>query len=149
VKQTTFFLIILAILVLLGIFVFGKILAAKNLQIGLGEIALTHVTWSGVQLSVTVVVYNPNFLSVTIDKFHAGVYANDIPLTAIELPEPVKIRPGKAIEKEFIIDVNYLDAGVAFINALKERKVTWKIQGEYFFQLPFGVQYPYTFEFIK
>lgn len=130
---------------LIGIFLFLKIGAVSTLQIGLSEITIDQVSWTDIHLNFKIIIHNPNIVSVTIDRFHARIHANKVRITTIELLEPIKIAPGQAITKEFSIVVDYLDVGEAIINAIRQRKIEWTIEGEYFFNL-FGITIPYTFE---
>ena len=136
------FIIVLA---LVGIFAFLKISAITNLQVGLSEVTLDQVSWQDMHLTFKIVIHNPNIVSVTIDRFHARIFANEIRIATIELLQPSKIMPGESLTKEFSIVISYFDVGEAIINAIRERKIEWKIEGEYFFRL-FGITMPYTFE---
>lgn len=136
---------IIIVLGLIGIFAFLKISAVTNLQVALSEITIDQVSWTDMHLNFEIVIQNPNVVSVTIDRFHARLYANKERVATVELLDPVKIPPGGTITKEFNIVISYLEVGEAIISAIRERKIEWTIEGEYFFRL-FGITIPYTFE---
>lgn len=138
---------ILIILVLLGLgfFAYREVAGLRNLQITITEFSADRAGWTHFRFGFTVHIYNPNPFSVKVGNFKANVYANDVSLTSIELAEPIKIPLMYGIERTFYVDVNYADIGTVIFKAIWEKKLTWKIEGEYNVQLPFGFTFPYKF----
>lgn len=136
---------VIIVLGLIGIFAFLKISAVTNLQVVLSEITIDQVSWTDMHLNFKIIIHNPNVVSVTIDRFHGRLFANDVRVATIELLDPVKIPAGDAITKDFSIVISFLDVGEVIIKSIRERKIEWKLEGEYFFNL-FGITLPYTFE---
>lgn len=138
---------ILIILVLLGLgfFAYREVAGLRNLQITITEFSADRAGWTQFRFGFTVHIYNPNPFRVTVGNFKAHVYANDVSLTSIELAEPIKIPAMYGVERTFYVDVKYADIGTVIFRAIWEKKLTWKIEGEYNIQLPFGFTFPYKF----
>ena len=128
---------------------YQKVIAIKNLDVTLLEISAGEFTWTSFTLGIALNVYNPNDIDVKVGNFTARAFANNIQMAEVRLPEPVPIAKHTAVQKVFNLKINYLDAGVALLQAIKEKQVTWRVQGEYAVQLPLGLTYPFTFDVQK
>ncbi len=149
-------LIICAIifLILAGIAIYTyvayqKVTAVRNLDVTLVQINANEFTLSSFNLGITLDIYNPNEIDVKVGRFTARTFANDIKLAEITLSEPIPIAKHTTARKMFSLKIHYLDIGVALIQAIRERQVTWRVQGEYDVQLPLGLVYPFTFDLQK
>ncbi len=136
---------IIILLLALGIFAYKEVAGLRNLQVTITEFSADRAGWTHFRFGFTVHIYNSNPFSVKVGNFKARVYANDVSLTSIELAEPFKIPALYGVEKTFYVDVNYADIGTVIFKAIWEKKLTWKIEGEYNIQLPFGFTFPYKF----
>jgi len=136
------------LIVLLGIAAYIAVTAIKSVQVNLVEVSLDQVSWTGMRIGFTVRVYNPNPFSITVGRFSANAYANDIFLTAVSL-EPFKLPAMQSVDQHFSVDVRYAQVGTALLRAFQEKDARWKIEGEYVLRLPLGITYPYKFEIVK
>lgn len=146
-------LIILAIifLILAGVAIYTytayqQVTAVKNLEVTLLEISAGEFTWTSFTLGIALNVYNPNEIDVEVGNFTMRASANNVQVAEIQIPEPIPIAKHNSVQKVFNLKINYLDAGVALLQAIKEKQVTWRVQGEYAVQLPLGLTYPFTFD---
>jgi len=150
-QKKRFLWIILSILLLVAGFAYyqyQKITAVKNLEIKLDNANLEKATLAGIQLGFTIEIHNPNKIDVNIGAFRARIYANEVPLTEINLPE-TKLPALQSIQKTVSLKLSYLEVGTAIIRAIQQKDVIWKVQGEYILKLPFGITYPYMFEIVR
>ncbi len=152
-KQRKTLLIVSAIicLILAGIALYTyvayqKVTAIRNLDVTLLEISAGEFTWTSFTLGIALNVYNPNDIDVKVGNFTARAFANNIKVAEVRLPEPVPIAKHTAVQKIFNLKINYLDAGAVILQAIKDKHVTWRVQGEYDVQLPLGLTYPFTFD---
>jgi LEA14-like dessication related protein len=143
------FLIVVLIIALLGVYAYLKITSIKQLQINIMEAKADKIGLTSVRLTFNVYIFNPNVLKTTVNKFHANIHANNIYLTSIKLDEPITIQANEGISHDFTVEISYLDAGAVLFQAIKEQKITWRIEGEYLLALPFGVTYPYYFDIAR
>jgi len=140
--------ILVIIVLVVGVFAYfeyEKISAVRDLDINIVGVAIEKVTYTSIQVGLIITITNPNLISVNIGEFRATAYANDVKISEIELPGG-KLKPLETSEARFSLQVNFIDVGAALLKAIQERNVNWKIKGEYVLQLPFGLEYPYTFE---
>lgn len=149
-------LIICAIifLVLAGVAIYTytayqKVTAIKNLDVTLVQIAANEFTLSSFNLGITFDIYNPNDIDVEVGKFSARTFANNIQLADITLSETLPIAKHTTARKIFYLRIHYLDVGIALLQAIREKHVTWRVQGEYDVQLPLGLAYPFTFNITR
>ena len=140
---------IIGIILVLCIFAYNEyqgIKAVKELKITLVEARIEKIELARTTLVFTLNAYNPNKVDVRVGTLQATIYANGAAITSVELPEPVMIPSGESYQQYFLIQLNHLDLGMALIKAIKEKTISWTIRGNYLLQLPFGIDYPYTFE---
>ena len=146
-------LIICAIifLVLAGVAIYTytayqKVTAIKNLDVTLVQISANEFTFSSFNLGITLDIYNPNEIDVEVGNFTARTFANNIQLADITFSEPIPIAKHTTARKIFYLRIHYLEVGLALIQAIREKQVSWHVQGEYDVQLPLGLAYPFTFD---
>lgn len=125
---------------------YQKVTAIRNLDVTLTDISAGEFTWTSFTLGIALNVYNPNDIDVKVGKFTARAFANNIKVAEIRLPEPVPIAKHTSVQKIFNLKINYLDAGAVLLQAIKDKHVAWRVQGEYDVQLPLGLTYPFTFD---
>jgi LEA14-like dessication related protein len=138
--------LILAGIALYTYVAYQKVTAIKNLDVTLLEISAGEFTWTSFTLGIALNVYNPNDIDVKVGNFTARAFANNIQVASVQLPEPVPIAKHTAVQKIFNLKINYLDAGAVLLQAIKDKQVFWRVQGEYDVQLPLGLTYPFTFD---
>ena len=141
-------LIIIIVLLALAFYEYQKLTAVRNLQVELEEARVSHFSWTGLTVEMVIILYNPNTLAVNVGEFHGVVYLNNIPIGEILTP-PVKLLSGEHIEENFAIQAGYIELGAGILKAIKEGQVNLKVKGTYMLHLPFGIEYPYTFEINK
>jgi len=132
------------LIVLLGIAAYIAVTAIKSVQVNLLEVSLDQVSWTGMRIGFTVRVYNPNPFSITVGRFSANTYANDIFLTAVSL-EPFKLPAMQSVDQHFSADVSYAQIGTALLKAIQDKNVNWKVEGEYVLTMPLGITYSNEF----
>ncbi len=148
-KKRTLVAILIAVLVVLGLigfYVYQRIAAVQNLQVSLVDVKADQITWKGLRLGFTLQISNPNPVDVTVGRFNASLYANNIHLTYVELLEPIPLRPQESVQQTFYLTASYLDLGAVILESIKNKQTNWIVRGEYILQLPFGITYPYKFE---
>ncbi len=126
-------------------FAYEKVTALKNLDVKLVSIRAEEFKINRFTLVIDLDIYNPNEKEVSVGDFTAQAYSNDVLLATVDLPA-FKIPSQRSHPTEYHLGINYIDVGFALLQALKEKKVTWQVNGTYFIQLPLGVAYPYTFD---
>jgi LEA14-like dessication related protein len=141
-------------LVLAGIAIYTytayqQVTAIKNLDVTLVQISANEFTLSSFNLGITLDIYNPNEIDVEVGNFSARTFANNIQLADITLSEPIPIAKHTTARKIFYLRIHYLEIGLALIQAIREKQVSWRVQGQYAVQLPLGLAYPFTFELQK
>ncbi len=140
--------ILIIILLGLAVYQYQKLTAVRNLQIELEEARVSHFSWTGLTVEMVIIVYNPNTIAVNVGEFHGVIYLNNIPVGEILTP-PVKLLSGEHIEENFAVQAGYIELGAGILKAIKEGQVNLKVKGTYILHLPFGIEYPYTFEIDK
>lgn len=131
----------------LGIYaylLYQSITDIKNLDVSLKGIRAEEFTLSKFTLVIDLDIYNPNKHDVTVGNFSAQAYSNDRLLATVDL-ESFKIPAQRSHPIEYHLGINYLDVGIALIQAIKDKQVTWRVNGEYVLYLPLGFTYPYKF----
>ncbi len=142
----------IAIVLILGIiayYQYQKATAVKNLEIGLAEITASEFTLTSFKLGITFNIHNPNKMDVTIGRFTAKTFANNVQIAEITLPDKIKLASGITAQEAVSIRINYLDAGIAVFEAIKNKKATWQVKGKYEMELPLGIIYPFAFDVQK
>jgi LEA14-like dessication related protein len=125
---------------------YQQVTAIRNLDVTLLEISAGEFTWTSFTLGIALNIYNPNDIDIEVGNFTARASANNVQVAEIRLPEPIPIAKQTSVQKIFNLKINYLDAGAALLQAIKDKQVTWHVQGEYAVQLPLGLTYPFTFD---
>jgi LEA14-like dessication related protein len=138
--------LILAGIALYTYVAYQKVTAIRNLDVTLLEISAGEFTWTSFTLGIALNVYNPNDIDVEVGKFTMRASANNVQVAEIQMPETTPIMTHSAVQKSFNLKINYLDAGAVILQAIKDKQVTWRVQGEYDVQLPLGLTYPFTFD---
>jgi LEA14-like dessication related protein len=144
-KRGIWIILILLILGSIGYYTYVKLTGIKDLKIELIDTRIDNVSLTGITFQITLLLSNPNQVSVTVGRFRAFVYANDVYISTLELAEPIEIKSKQQVEQEITLRINYIDVGIAIVNSIKEKAATWRISGEYELHGPFGLAYPYTF----
>lgn len=128
---------------------YQQVTAIKNLDVSLVQVSANEFTLSSFNLGITLDIYNPNEVDVEVGRFTARTSANNVQLADITLSEPIPIAKHITARKIFYLRIHYLEVGLALIQAIREKQVTWRVQGEYDVQLPLGLTYPFTFDLQK
>src|SRR5574341_690897 len=125
-------------------FAYEKVEALKKLDVKLVSIRAEDFTINRFTLVIDLDIYNPNEKEVSVGNFTARAYSNNVLLATVDLPS-FKMPAMRSYPTEYQLGINYLDVGFTLLQALKEKKVTWEVNGTYFIQLPLGLAYPYSF----
>jgi len=140
--------IFLIVLLLAGVFVYyeyKKAAAVQNLEVSFVSAEVEKLSVTGLTLGFTVNIRNPNDIGVDVGAFNVYVSANDVPLTYFKLL-PMKISSKESVQQHFSADFGYLDLGSSLVKAIREKKLVWRIRGEYVLDLPFNIKYAFNFE---
>ncbi len=149
ISWTIFALFLLALIISLAIFQqYKQAERIKQLDVDLVSATIDEIKLTSVKIGLTFSIHNPNKKDVTIGNFTAKVSTNDKTITDITLPQ-FTLPAQKTTLRTIKFRVNYLDLGVAAIESIRQKQANWQVQGKYYLQLPFGIQYPYEFNIEK
>ena len=140
------FIVLIILLGVIGFAAYLKLSAVRNIELEIAKVEVDQFTFTNFRLTLTVNIFNPNERPVTIDRFNARVYANNVFITSIVLAEPITIGAMDGVTQQFSATINYLDLGAAMLQAVKAKGVHWRVKGEYLLKLPFWITFPYQFD---
>ena len=103
--------------------------ALENIQIELVDITIRGIGLAGVNLDVSLDMYNPNDVIATLDRSEYGLWFNGNYLGDGTIQQEIDIPPftSRQIHTEF--SLNYAEVGKTVISALTEEQHTWRIKG--------------------
>lgn len=106
-------------LVYLGYKYFGKLKAAKTLNVKLKTLNLSNLT----RASVVLDIINPNNSDIDINSIVADLNVNDFALSTLSYQGAKTIPANNSVSLELMIKVNPLDTALFLANMLKTKKV--------------------------
>jgi len=136
--------IIVVVLLAVGL-IFYQQTAVKRLDVQFESIRVISLDFSGVTLEATVALHNPSLLPATVGRVEATIHANDVALASVQSAEPFTIPRQTTHSESFVVKLDYLDIGLSLVNAIRQRDVTWHIEGTYYVDLWMG---EYAHEFV-
>ena len=119
--------------------------ALKNCEFRLADVRIKSVGLTSAELNIILEIYNPNDITVTLDRADFSVYGNDNYLGDGEITKKINIPPynKKRVSVPFTLD--YFGAARVIWSALREGKVVWKITGIAYIDTPLGtMEIPFT-----
>lgn len=112
--------------------------AVRDTDIRLTGIAINEVSSDVIDVTFTLAVYNPNDVTVELERMEYEVFANEVRMGSGSFEEPVEIPPNQEIEAStnFVAEVSTVPS--AIISRITQGEVTWTLEGTMFFNTPSG-----------
>lgn len=127
--------IIAIIIIVSGIFLFNSIIevekrqALENVQIEFVSIVLDEIGITGIELGISIDMYNPNDVTATLDKADYEIWFNDNKLGNGVIEQQTDIPPYTSREIKTDFKMGYSEVGETVLAALTEEEHKWRIKG--------------------
>ena len=143
-KRTIIVLGIFVIAVILGIMLLNIVVevekrkALENIQIELVDISIQNIGFSGVDLDVSLDMYNPNDVTATLDRSEYKLWFNENYLGEGRIQQETEIPSftSKQIHTKF--NLSYSDVGKTIVSTLTEEQRVWRIMGTAYYDSILG-----------
>lgn len=103
--------------------------ALKGIKVEFADVSIQNVGLTGVNLEVSLDMYNPNNVTATLDRSEYELWFNENYLGKGSIEQKIDILPlsSRLVYSEF--DLSYAEVGTTIVSLLTEEKYTWRIQG--------------------
>lgn len=103
--------------------------ALENIQVEFVDVSIRNIGLTGVNLEVSLDMYNPNDVTATLDRSQYDLWFNENYLGKGDIEQKIDILPftSRLVSSEF--NLSYAEVGKTVVSALTEEEHTWRIQG--------------------
>ncbi|MDH5811596.1 MAG: LEA type 2 family protein [Candidatus Verstraetearchaeota archaeon] len=141
-KKTWVALVILVIAVSgVGIYVFSSLQqqTMENLQVLILDVQVQSVGLTTAKLNIKLNAYNPNMITITVDRVIYSLYGNNISLGNGMITEKVNLPPRTVSNISSIFEFSYSGAIQALWHSIiSGEKIEWKVNGTAYVDTPLG-----------
>jgi LEA14-like dessication related protein len=133
-----FFYSMLVVILLSGCTALMQRMAVKELDFSLERVSLVDYNLSNMTLKLDLKAENPNDIDAVIDRLDYSLYINDKNAANGTTAREVTVKAGGTKNISTSMTVNYVDLGTAILEAVKEKKADFKMEGTVFVETPIG-----------
>lgn len=133
-----FFYIMLVVILLWGCAPFMQRMAVKELDFSMERVSLVDYNLSNMTLKLDLQAENPNDIDAVIDRLDYSLYINDKNAANGTTAREVTVKAGGVKTISTSLTVNYINMGTAILEAVKEKKADFKMEGTVFVETPIG-----------
>ncbi|MDW7731939.1 MAG: LEA type 2 family protein [Methanolobus sp.] len=112
--------------------------ALKDTNVTFEDLQINEISSEQIDLTITVDIYNPNDVTVELERMDYDIYANDVRIASGSFEEPLEIPPGETVSTSTNIVAPVSTVPSAIVSALMGGEVTWTMEGTMFFNTPNG-----------
>jgi LEA14-like dessication related protein len=113
--------------------------ALEDTDVTLEDIDINEISSEQIDLTIILDIYNPNNVTVELERMEYDLFANDVRIGSGSFEEPLEIPPfeEQRATTNFVAPVSAIPS--AILNALMEgSEVKWTVEGTMFFATPTG-----------
>jgi LEA14-like dessication related protein len=122
----------------LGCTEFMKRVAVKELDFDLHKVSLIDYNLTIMKLKVDLKAHNPNDIDAVIDRLDYSFYINEKNAANGTTARKETVKAGKEKILSTTLSVNYINLGAAILEAVKNQKADFKLEGTVFVETPIG-----------
>lgn len=115
-----------------------KRVAVKELEFNLKRVSLVDYDLSTMTLKIDLDAYNPNDIDAVIDRLDYSFYINEKNAANGTTARKETVKAGKEKIVSTTLRINYLSLGVAILEAVKDKKADFRMEGTVFVETPVG-----------
>jgi LEA14-like dessication related protein len=115
-----------------------KRVAVKELDFDLHKVSLVSYDLSTMKLKVDLKAYNPNDIDAVIDRLDYSFSINEKNAANGSTARKETVKAGKERILTTTLSVNYIDLGVAILDAVKNQDADFKLSGTVYVDTPIG-----------
>ncbi|MCK4575968.1 LEA type 2 family protein [candidate division WOR-3 bacterium] len=115
-----------------------KRVAVKELEFNLKRVSLIDYDLSTMTLKIDLDAYNPNDIDAVIDRLDYSFYINEKNAANGTTARKETVKAGKEKIVSTTLRINYLSLGVAILEAVKDKKADFRMEGTVFVETPVG-----------
>ena len=115
-----------------------KRVAVKELEFNLKRVSLIDYDLSTMTLKIDLDAYNPNDIDAVIDRLDYSFYINEKNAANGTTARKETVKAGKEKTVSTTLRINYLSLGAAILEAVKDKKADFRMEGTVFVETPVG-----------
>lgn len=112
--------------------------ALRDTELTFSGLQINEVNTEKIDLNLTYDIYNPNDVTVQLDRMEYDIYANDVRVASGSFDEPIEIPPGEDVKTSTNIVAPVSAVPSAVLSILMEGEANWTIEGTMYFSTPDG-----------
>lgn len=112
--------------------------ALKDTNVTFEGLKVNEISTEKIDLNITVNIYNPNDVTVVLERMEYDIYANDVRIASGTFEEPLEIPPGQTVSTSTNIVAPVSTVPSAILSILMEGEANWSIEGTMYFDTPDG-----------
>jgi LEA14-like dessication related protein len=122
-------------------------------QFSIYDVTLKGIGLKGIDLDVTLDVYNPNNIPITLDRATFNIYINDVKIGTVNLPQTISIPANSHEYPRIALTVSYEGGLVGGWGYVKEKlfggRVQLRIEGNAYVNVPILGEVTIPFSYSK
>lgn len=112
--------------------------ALRDTNVTFEDITVNEISSEQIDLTIAVNIYNPNDVTVVLERMDYDIYANDVRIASGSFEEPLEIPPGQTVSTSTNIVAPVSTVPSAILSILMEGEANWTIEGTMYFNTPDG-----------
>lgn len=112
--------------------------ALRDTNITFEEFQINEISSEQIDLTIIVDIYNPNDVTVELERMDYDIYANDVRIASGSFEEPLEIPAGENVSTPTNIVAPVSTVPSAILSILTEGEANWTIEGTMYFNTPDG-----------
>ena len=113
-------------------------LGIVNCNYAFNDISPVQVGLTSMDLKLSIQVDNPNPAAVILDQLGFDFFVNENRIFQGLMEERMEIPSRGSSILDHIITLSYLDVGAAIVEAIKEKKASYRLTGKAYYNTPLG-----------
>ena len=112
--------------------------ALRDTNVTFEGLEINEISTEQIDLTITVNIYNPNDVTVELERMDYDIYANDVRIASGSFEDPLEIPPEQTVSTTTNIVAPVSTVPSAILSILMEGEANWTIEGTMYFNTPDG-----------
>ncbi|WP_406656671.1 LEA type 2 family protein [Methanolobus sp. ZRKC2] len=112
--------------------------ALRDTNVTFEDITINEISTDQIDLTITVSIFNPNDVTVELERMEYDIYANDVRIASGSFEEPLEIPPNEEVTTSTTVVAPISTVPSAILGILTEGEANWSIEGTMYFNTPDG-----------
>lgn len=112
--------------------------ALRDTNLTFKGLEVNEISTEQIDLNITFDIYNPNDVTVELERMDYEIYANDVRVASGSFEEPLEIPPNEEVRTSTNVVAPVSTVPSAILSILMEGGANWTIEGTMYFNTPDG-----------